>query len=96
MVFDKLFKSNHDDEQTEEPTKRIKGKIYHLSKDGYAFISSPEIEFTRIFMHWTGLEGDTKNFKELEIGDEVEFMPIEVKDDSSGKMQIRAIKVRVL
>ncbi len=71
--------------------KRVIGKIIKLSDDGWGFISSKEIPFTRIFFHWTSLNQDTSHFKELKRGDEVEFTPIEV--DGKGW---RAIKIDVL
>lgn len=59
--------------------KRIKGRIIKLSEDGWGFISSKEIKFTRIFFHWTSLRQDTLNFVDLKNGMEVEFTPHEVQ-----------------
>jgi len=72
--------------------KRIEGKIIHVEDDkGYGFISSPEIKFTRIFFHWTGLIQDTLNFTELKKGMKVEFTP-KLFDEKKW----RAIKIKVL
>lgn len=72
-------------------TTKITGRIIKISKSGWGFISSKDIEFTRIFFHWTALRGDTLNFKEIETGMVVEFTPIEVP----GK-GYRAVHVKVL
>lgn len=69
------------------------GKIIHLDETGWGFISSPEIEFTRIFFHWTGLKQDTLNFKELKRGMKVEF---EAKQSPDPKKGYRAIKVGII
>ena len=74
---------------------RMTGKIYHLG-DGWGFISSPELKYTRFFFHWTTLLPDTLNFNELKKGMKVEFEKKEFMDDTDGKTKFRAIKVRVL
>jgi cold shock CspA family protein len=71
--------------------KRVTGKIIKVSDDGWGFISSKEIKFTRIFFHWTSLKQDTLKFTELKNGMRVEFTPVELE----GK-GFRAIKIRVL
>lgn len=71
--------------------KRVVGKIIKVSEDGWGFISSKDIKFTRIFFHWTSLKQDTANFKDLKNGLKVEFTPIEIE----GK-GFRAIKIKVL
>jgi cold shock CspA family protein len=60
-----------------EETKVI-GRIIKVSKMGYGFISSKEIQFTRIFFHWTSLKQNTLPFLELKTGMMVEFTPIQV------------------
>ena len=70
---------------------RMTGKIIKLSKDGWGFISTKEIKFTRIFFHWTSLVQDTKNFQELKLGMNVEFTPNQ--EEHRGW---RAFKVKVL
>jgi len=67
------------------------GKIIYLSEDGWGFISSKEIPFTRIFFHWTSLVQETLHFTELIKGMEVEFIPVENEDKG-----FRAIKIHVL
>lgn len=71
--------------------KRITGKIIYVSKDGWGFISSKEIPFTRIFFHWTSLIQDTLNFTKLIKGMEVEFVPQETENKG-----IRAIKINII
>ena len=69
------------------------GKIIHLDEKGWGFITSPDIEFTRIFFHWTGLKQDTLNFKELKRGMRVEFTEKQSPDPEKGW---RAIKIKVI
>ena len=71
--------------------KRVRGKIIKVSEDGWGFISSKDIKFTRIFFHWTSLKQDTMKFQDLKNGIKVEFTPVEVE----GKGW-RAIKIRVV
>lgn len=71
--------------------KRYTGTIIHLAPTGFGFISSHDIEFTRIFFHWSALKSDTLNYKELEEGMKVEFTPY--KHPIKGW---RAIKIKVL
>ena len=42
--------------------KRVQGKIIKVSDEGWGFISSKDIKFTRIFFHWTSLKQDTLKF----------------------------------
>jgi cold shock CspA family protein len=72
-------------------TKKIKGKIIKISTKGWGFISSRDIEFTRIFFHWTALRQDTLPFKELKTGMNCEFQPVQI--DGRGW---RAIHVKVI
>jgi cold shock CspA family protein len=76
---------------TENKTEKLTGKIIKLSDEGWGFITTPSIEFTRIFFHWSALVQDTLNFKELRRGMRVEFIPIELPDKG-----YRAIKIKVL
>ena len=71
--------------------KTVVGKIIYLSEDGWGFLTSKEIPFTRIFFHWTSLVQETLHFTELTKGMEVEFIPVE--NDDKG---FRAIKIYVL
>ena len=59
-------------------TSKISGRIIKVSKGGWGFISSRQIEFTRIFFHWTALQQDTLPFLELRTGMMVEFIPIQI------------------
>ena len=70
---------------------RITGRIIKVSKTGWGFISSKDIEFTRIFFHWTELQQKTLKFPQLRIGMIVEFTPQE--DTIKGW---RAVHIRVL
>ncbi len=70
--------------------KKVIGKIIKLDSEGWGFITSKDIPFTRIFFHWTSLNQGTKHFTELKKGDNVEFIPVEV--DGKG---VRAIKIDV-
>jgi cold shock CspA family protein len=71
--------------------KVITGRIIKVSKSGWGFISSREIEFTKIFFHWTSLTQSTVPFLELKIGMIVEFTPVKIPDKG-----YRAIHIRVL
>jgi cold shock CspA family protein len=95
-AFERFFKG------TEAPTEpdntpirpddvRMTGKIIKISDQGWGFISSKDIKFTRIFFHWTSLKQDTLNFTELRNGMMVEFTPVEI--DGKGH---RAIKISVI
>src|ERR1035437_9780172 len=79
------------DKPVEPNERRVTGKIIKVSDDGWGFISSKDIKFTRIFFHWTSLKQDTKKFQELKNGMRCEFTPVEVE----GK-GFRAIKIVVL
>jgi len=57
---------------------KITGRIIKVSKGGWGFISSRDIEFTRIFFHWTALKQDTLPFLELHTGMMVEFVPVQI------------------
>lgn len=74
----------------EKPEQRIHGKIIKVASDGYGFISSKDIPFTRIFFHWTSLRPDTLKFQELRSGMKVSFVTFEVEDKGH-----RAIKIKV-
>jgi cold shock CspA family protein len=76
-------------EKSEE--RRVVGKIIKISEEGWGFISSKEVKFTRIFFHWTSLKQNTINFAELKNGMKVEFTPVEVENKGW-----RAIKIVVL
>jgi len=95
-AFERFFKGENpptepDSTPIKRNEKRVVGKIIKVSEDGWGFISSKEIKFTRIFFHWTSLKQDTLKFTELKNGMRVEFTPVEIE----GKGW-RAIKIRVL
>lgn len=70
--------------------KRITGKVIKVSKEGYGFISSKEVPFTRIFFHWTSLQANTMRFTDLRAGMKVSCVAYEVEDKGW-----RAIKIKV-
>jgi len=101
-AFKQFFGSKDDNSPTPQGTegdnspvkpdeKRVRGKIIKVSEDGWGFISSKDIKFTRIFFHWTSLKQDTMKFQDLKNGIRVEFTPVDVE----GK-GVRAIKIRVI
>lgn len=81
----------HTDKPATPEEKVVTGKIIKISDEGWGFISSRDIKFTRIFFHWTSLKQDTLKFTELKNGMKVEFTPVEV--DGKGW---RAIRIRVI
>ena len=67
------------------------GKIIHInSKEGYGFITTPEIPFERIFFHWSALREGIK-FLDLTKGMVVTFETKEFEDRG-----LRAIHVEVV
>lgn len=97
MTFIEKFlgsKSKEEEALSQSPhvRERIIGKIVKIQSDeGWGFIISKEIKFTRIFFHWSALNQDTLHFSELERGMEVEFEPLDVP--AKG---LRAIRIKVL
>jgi cold shock CspA family protein len=94
--FERFFKGEEPPNTTDttpirSEERRVIGKIIKVSEDGWGFISSKEIKFTRIFFYWTSLKQDTLKFRELRNGMKVEFTPVEVQDKGW-----RAIKIRVV
>lgn len=80
------------EEQEQTTSKPVIGKINFISEEGWFFIISRDVPFERIFGHWTALTGDTLNFKELEEGMKVEFIPIKVPDKGWRAIKIKVIK----
>jgi cold shock CspA family protein len=78
--------------------KRVIGKITGIVEGkGYGFIVSPDVEFERIFFHWSALVHDTKRFKELTKGMRVEFTPVEYRDkETQNNKGFRALKIKVI
>ena len=85
-MITKLFSSNK--EETKEP-QRFTGKIIHLDK-GWGFISSRDIEYTRIFFHWTGLNQNL-HFNTLSKGMQVEFEAKHWEDSGWRAIKIKAV-----
>lgn len=75
-----------------EPITKINGRIIKISKEGWGFISSREILFTRIFFHWTALRQDTIPFLELKVGMQVEFVPMKIEGKGWRAGHIRVIE----
>jgi cold shock CspA family protein len=59
-------------EQQKEYKKAITGKIIYLHPKGWGYINSHEIEFSKVYFHWTGLHNNL-NFKTLQKNDVVKF-----------------------
>jgi len=70
---------------------KLIGRIIKVSKGGWGFISSKDIEYTRIFFHWTALVQDTLNFKDLTTGMWVEFIPTQVEGRGYRAIQVKVI-----
>jgi cold shock CspA family protein len=71
---------------------KVTGRIIKVSKAGWGFISSKEIQFTRIFFHWTSLRQDTIPFLKLKIGMYVEFTPFEIPGKGWRAVHVRVIE----
>lgn len=93
MTLRDLFKPKVREEAPVASTNEdlVEGKLIHVSKDGYGFITSQDIPFERIFFHWTGLDGDTLKFPDLKKGMKVMFKPQRMADKG-----YRAIKIHVI
>ncbi len=93
-AFSSVFPGRREGEPVDitPPTEnRVVGKVIKVSPKGFGFISSKDIAFTRIFFHWTSLRQDTLNFKDVHVGQMVEFTPRVVEGKGT-----RAIKIKVL
>lgn len=77
---------------TEMNGRRIVGRIIKVSAAGWGFISSKDIEFTRIFFHWTALRQDTLGFKELKTGMGCEFTPVQIPGKGWRAIQVRIVE----
>lgn len=89
--INKAETENSMDKNETSESKEVEGRIIKLSPDGWGFISSKDVPFTRIFFHWTSLVQDTLGFAQLHKGMRVSFTPIEIKEKG-----IRAIKIKVI
>lgn len=73
-------------------TKKAIGRIIKLSKAGWGFISSRDVEFTRIFFHWTALVQDTMSFPQLRTGMTVEFTPVQIPGKGWRAVHIKVVE----
>ena len=73
-------------------SEKVTGRIIKVSKAGWGFISSRDIEFTRIFFHWTALRQDTIPFLELRSGMQVEFTPLQIQGKGWRAVHVRVIE----
>lgn len=76
-------------------SSRLTGRVIKISKTGWGFISSKEIEFTRIFFHWTQLTQDTLKFTDIRIGMQVEFTPVQIPVKGWRAVHVRVIPKEV-
>lgn len=99
--------SNKDSEEVKkqmEKKEKINGKIIKVHPSGWGFIISEDVKFVKFFFHWTGLITETKNFKDLEVGMKVKFIPLNLDErepakepvDGERKRGPRAIKIEVI
>lgn len=64
-------------EKDKDYKKDITGKIIYLNEtEGWGYINTHEIKFSKVYFHWTGLETNTKNFQELKRNDTLRFNAI--------------------
>jgi cold shock CspA family protein len=70
----------------EEAPKLGTGVVRKL-REGYGFIAGND--GTDYYFHWTAMRKDTKNFRELGVGDRAEFQSIQ---NDKGP---RAIEIRI-
>lgn len=59
-------------------TGTMTGRVIKVSKRGWGFISSMDLQFTRIFFHWTALRGGSVPFLKIEKGMHAEFVAVEI------------------
>ena len=59
-------------DEKEDFISNIVGRIIYLNPKGWGFINSHDIEFSKVYFHWTGLV-TTLNFKQLKKNDLVKF-----------------------
>lgn len=71
---------------------KVIGRVIKVSKAGWGFVSSREIQFTRIFFHWTALRQDTIPFLELKTGMFVEFTPLQIEGKGWRAMHMRVVE----
>lgn len=71
--------------------KKIIGKIIHLSQNGYGFIESKELQFTRIYFSWKNLHPAVQ-FTRLKVGDLLEFFPYFTEGRGYKAMKITKVQ----
>jgi ''Cold-shock'' DNA-binding domain. len=71
---------------------KVVGKVIKVSKQGWGFLSSKEIPFTRVFFHWSALRQDTVSFLELKTGMLVEFTPLQIPGKGWRAVHIQVIE----
>lgn len=71
---------------------KVVGRIIKVSRKGWGFITTKEIEFTRIFFHWSALRQDTLPFLELKAGMNVEFTPVQMPGRGYRAIHIRVVE----
>lgn len=86
-----IFFTERRDKRMDE-IKRATGRIIKVSKQGWGFISSKQIEFTRIFFHWTALQQNTTPFLQLRTGMWAEFTPMEIPGKGWRAVHVRIIE----
>lgn len=91
-IIDRILGKEQEPEPESSGRERVRGKITKIEEDeGWGFISSRDVPFTRIFFHWTGLNQKTLKFPDLRKGMIVEFEPLEIEDKG-----FRAIRIQVV
>ena len=92
--MDEVVENQHiEDTHQADESKRVIGKIIKLSPEGWGFITSKEVPFTRIFFHWTSLKQNTKKFLDLKVGMTVSFIPIEIDEKGTRAIKIQVVEV---
>lgn len=95
-LIEKIFGTNETmeedkkDKVIEEREKLVTGKITKLGQ-GWGFVSSRDIPYTRIFFHWTALRQDTRNFTELTKGMFLEFKAVRYERDGWRALNIYVV-----
>lgn len=77
---------------TEEPNteeKRVKGKVIKIHPDGYGFVSTKEIPFTKIYFHWTNLDHSVQ-FLDLKYNMKVSFIAQQIPEKGWRAIKIKA------
>lgn len=71
--------------------KVVRGKITKLDpKEGWGFLASDELKFTRIFFHWSALR--KIHFDTLKVGMEMEFKAVDIPEKGWRAFNIHPIK----